>query len=184
MLETLVYKLQQESFEEGQIIFKNGDILDKVYILADGSVDTYLSLHDEDLVLDNIKVSGSIFNQYSAIMQCGINYSARATSETNMLVISIDTINKLRSDSYELNTKLKGLIQHIQEKGMPLLDYVCLRKKVKANTLADVDEFHGKQVFFQAYQKWRKIYIHSRKKEFKFDNLVKYIKTNQLSEAE
>ena len=110
MLETLVYKLQQESFEEGQIIFKNGDILDKVYILADGSVDTYLSLHDEDLVLDNIKVSGSIFNQYSAIMQCGINYSARATSETNMLVISIDTINKLRSDSYELNTKLKGLI--------------------------------------------------------------------------
>ncbi len=62
MLEILVYKLQQEFFEEGQIIFKNGEQLDKIYILADGSVDTYLSLHDEDLILDNIKVSGSIFN--------------------------------------------------------------------------------------------------------------------------
>ena len=68
-LETLVYKLQQEFFEEGQIIFKNGDRLDKVYILADGSIDTYLSLHDEDLVLDNIKVSGSILGQYSLVMQ-------------------------------------------------------------------------------------------------------------------
>lgn len=59
-LENLVYKLQQEFFEEGQNIFKHGDALTKVYILADGSIDTYLSLHDEDLVLDNIKMSGSI----------------------------------------------------------------------------------------------------------------------------
>jgi len=43
--------------------------LDKVYVLADGSIDTYLSLHDEDLVLDNIKVSGSILGQYSLIME-------------------------------------------------------------------------------------------------------------------
>lgn len=28
--------------------------------MADGSVDTYLSLHDEDLVLDSLTVSGSI----------------------------------------------------------------------------------------------------------------------------
>ncbi len=43
-------------------------------------------------------------------MQSNINFSARATSETNMLVISIDTINKLRSASVELNIKLKGMI--------------------------------------------------------------------------
>ena len=59
-LEILVYQLQQEFFEEGQIIFKHGQRLDKVYILADGSIDTYLSLHDEDMILDHLKVSGSI----------------------------------------------------------------------------------------------------------------------------
>ena len=147
-------------------------------------MDTYLSLHDEDLILDNIKVSGSIFNQYSLIMQSNINYSARATSETNMLVISIDTINKLRIASIELNIKLKGMIQNLQEKGLPLLDYICLRNKVKNNTLADVDVFHGKQVFLDVFQKWRKVFIHSRKKEFKFDNLLKFMKNNQQSELE
>ena len=78
--------------------------------MADGSIDTYLSLHDEDLVLDNIKVSGSILGQYSLVMQQNINFSARATSETNMLVISIETLNKVRADNAELNSKIKQLI--------------------------------------------------------------------------
>ena len=43
-------------------------MLDKVYIMADGSIDTFLSLHQEDLILDSITVSGSILGQYSAIM--------------------------------------------------------------------------------------------------------------------
>ena len=81
--------------------------------MADGSVDTYLSLHDEDLVLDNLKVSGSILGQYSLIMQNAINYSARATSETNMLVISIETMNRVRADNAELNTKIKTIIKNI-----------------------------------------------------------------------
>ena len=60
-------------------------------------------------MLDNIKMSGSILGQYSAIMHSSINYSARATSETNMLVISIDTINNLRKDNIELNARIKQL---------------------------------------------------------------------------
>ena len=62
-------------------------------------------------MLDNIKMSGSILGQYSVIMQSNVNYSARATSETNMLVISIETINKLRADNHELNARIKSLIQ-------------------------------------------------------------------------
>ena len=62
-------------------------------------------------MLDNIKMSGSILGQYSVIMQSNVNYSARATSETNMLVISIDTINKLRADNHDLNHRIKNLIQ-------------------------------------------------------------------------
>jgi len=81
-----------------------------VYILADGSVDTYLSLHEEDLVLNNLKVSGSILGQNSLIMQNPINYSARATSETNMLVISFETLNRIRADNVELNLKIKNMI--------------------------------------------------------------------------
>lgn len=65
-----------------------------------------------------------------------------------------------------------------------MLDYVCLRNSVKIRTLLQRDEFHGKQFFLQAYQKWRKIFKHSRKKEFKFANLMKFLQSNVLSETE
>ena len=128
-LEILVYNLSQEFFEEGQIIFKHGDHLDKVYVLADGSIDAFLSLHDEDLVLDNLKISGSILGQYSLISNSSINFSARATSETNMLVISLETLNKVRADNIELNYLIKELALNLQEKGNHMLDYTCIRKK-------------------------------------------------------
>ena len=78
-------------------------------------------------MLDNLKISGSILGQYSLITQNAINYSARATSETNMLVISIETMNRIRADNTELNAKIKSITKKIHEKGI-MLDYVCLRK--------------------------------------------------------
>mmetsp|Transcript_22246 Transcript_22246/g.29778 ORF Transcript_22246/g.29778 Transcript_22246/m.29778 type:complete len:241 (-) Transcript_22246:441-1163(-) len=129
-------------------------------------------------------MSGSILGQYSVIMGSNINYSARATSETNMLVISIDAINMLRNDNVEVNARIKALKQQTNEKGMPMLDYYNLRKKTKINVLAEQNEFDGKRVFLDAYEKWCKIFKHSRKKEFKFSNLVKFMQNNQMSEVE
>lgn len=65
-----------------------------------------------------------------------------------------------------------------------MLDYVCLRNSTKIRTLLQRDEFNGKQFLLQAYEKWRKIFKHSRKKEFKFSNLMKFLQNTKLSEAE
>ena len=67
---------------------------------------------------------------------------------------------------------------------MPMLDYYNLRKKTKINVLAEQNEFDGKRVFLDAFEKWTKIFKHSRKKEFKFSNLVKFMQSNQMSEVE
>ena len=71
-------------------------MVQKVYILADGQVDTFVSLNDEDLILDQLQVPGSVFCQYSILQKAAISFSARATLETHMLVLDIDTINKLK----------------------------------------------------------------------------------------
>jgi len=67
---------------------------------------------------------------------------------------------------------------------MHMLDYYCLRKKAKINVLAEQNEFDGKKVFLDAYEKWSKIFKHSRKKTFKFSNLVKFMKNKQMSDVE
>ena len=126
-----------------------------MYILADGSIDTYLSLHDEDMILDHLKVSGSIIGQYSLIMQKNINYSARATLETNMLVISLETLMQARADNAQLNAIVKRMIAHMSNKqAMPMLDYTVVRKKNNDRE----DNFNPRQVFIDAFEKWRKIF--------------------------
>ena len=63
----------------------------------------------------------------------------------------------------------------IQEKGSHMLDYTCLRTKPGQ---IDKEEFNGRQFFLDSYDKWRKIFKHSRKKEFKFANLMKFMQNN------
>lgn len=151
-----------------------------MYILADGSIDTYLTLHDEELILDHLKVSGSILGQYSLIMQKNINYSARSTLETNMLVINLETLNQARADNHELNLIIKKMIEHMSNKhAMPMLDYTVVRKEKKES-----DEFNARQVFIDAFEKWRKIFKYSRKKAFKFSDLVEFVNKNKVSELE
>ena len=77
-LDELVYKLHQETYDEGQLIFGLEDKLEKIYILTDGSVSIFLPFNDNDLVLDTIKIAGSTLGQYSNFKNSGIGYSARA----------------------------------------------------------------------------------------------------------
>ena len=93
-----------------------------------------------------------------------------------------------------------------KKQGMPMLDYIVLRKKKKesaneiaaAGTLATAAqlqataaaggdkevEFNGKQVFIDAFEKWKKIFKYSRKKAFKFSDLVEFMKKSKVSEIE
>ena len=53
-------------------------MLDKIFILTDGSISIFLPYNDNDLVLDTIKIAGSTLGQYSIFKNSAIGYSARA----------------------------------------------------------------------------------------------------------
>lgn len=43
-------------------------------------------------------------------------------------------------------------------------------------SMQDREDFNGKQVFSDAFEKWKKIFKYSRKKAFKFSDLVEFMK--------
>ena len=117
-------------------------------------------------------------------MQKNINYSARATLETNMLVISLETLQKARADNAHLNAIVKRMVTFMQDKSaMPMLDYTVVRKKIANGERAE-DHFNPRQVFIDAFEKWRKIFKYSRKKAFKFSDLVEFVNKSKVSELE
>ena len=58
-LEQITYKMKSEYIEDGQMLFAQGDIMEKIYILVGGSLDIYLVIRDENVVLDEMKIPGS-----------------------------------------------------------------------------------------------------------------------------
>ena len=60
-LEELTYILQNDFFQEGQIIFKQDQVMERLYILVSGQVDLYLPPTEKnDFLLDELTTAGSI----------------------------------------------------------------------------------------------------------------------------
>lgn len=137
-MEELTYKIGHEFFDEGQIIFKYGDDINKLYILIDGSINVYVSLNDEDLILDTLDQPGTVFGQFTILDKSFAGYSARTTSETNMLVIDREFLWQLRRTLPDLDESLKEAMDKLAEHGMPLLDYQAARKKPEASIGSEI----------------------------------------------
>lgn len=181
-LDELVYKVKLEVFEEGQVVFKLGDKIDKVYILADGMVNTYMELNDEDLVLDQLEIPGSCLGQYSLLKKSSMTYSARAFLATNFLTIRITELNKMRYELPELDMALSNCSDDLVRDGMPMLDYVIIRNPPGYSTDEYCEKMQPKEIFTHAVNKLVKFKKYHRKKQFKFADLLQYLKENQQSE--
>lgn len=56
-------RVEQEDHDEETVLFTNGDSIDKIYILLNGEIETYLSLPDDDMVLDTLNEPGCVFGE-------------------------------------------------------------------------------------------------------------------------
>ena len=43
-------------------MFKNGDIPEKIFILASGKIEIYLKISDGEMILDTLEESGCVMN--------------------------------------------------------------------------------------------------------------------------
>ena len=84
--------------------------------------------------------------QYSVISQDCITYSARATQETNILVLSIDVINKVKVDNKQMLSNIKETLEKLKT-NKPRLDYKILRNKPTISALLEPSNYNPVRVF-------------------------------------
>lgn len=106
------YKIEHHDYEEGDVIFKNGGEIGKVYILASGEIEIYLTTADEDLILDTCKENGCLMGQFTILEPNRlITYSARTISSVTMLELSTSKIEQ----TCELFKDLQQSIRKVKE---------------------------------------------------------------------
>lgn len=188
-MEALNYKIHHVNYDEGEIIFKNGAELDKVYILASGEVEVYVSTADEDLILDTFRENGCIMGQFTILdLQTVVTYSARTISPVTMLELDVSKIEQCAELHKDLKTTIIRIKDQLQRQGYPTLDYQINRKSPKVGALLEETKFEGLKLFVCAVNKLLKYKKYQRKKQFKFNDLIAYLKrenaekTNMSSE--
>jgi CRP-like cAMP-binding protein len=123
MLElSLIYKGEDmlqiasyEKYQDGQIIFKEGDSGDWVYVIESGSVELSKMMGDTIIVIEVLRREGDIFGEMAFIANISRTATARATGPTTVGIIDRkyldDEFNRL-SGSFQ--AILKSLVLRLK----------------------------------------------------------------------
>ena len=105
-----------EEYQDGQIIFKEGDSGDWVYVLESGSVELSKTLGDTKIIIEVLRREGDIFGEMAFIAAISRTATARAIGPATLGIIDRkyldDEFNRL-SGSFQ--AILKSLVQRLKK---------------------------------------------------------------------
>jgi CRP-like cAMP-binding protein len=112
-----------EKYQDGQIIFKEGDSGDWVYVVESGSVELSKTIGDTKIVIEVLQREGDVFGEMAFIANISRTATARAIGPTTVGIIDRSYLDD------EFN-RLSGSFQAI-------LKSLVLRLKKTTETIAE-----------------------------------------------
>jgi CRP-like cAMP-binding protein len=113
-----------ENYQEGQIIFREGDSGDWIYTVESGSVELSKMMGDKKVIIEVLRQEGDIFGEMAFIANISRTATARAVGPTTVGIIDRTYLDE------EFN-KLSGSFQGI-------LKALVLRLKKTTDAIAEV----------------------------------------------
>ena len=113
-----------EKYQDGQIIFKEGDSGDWIYTVESGSVELSKMMGDKKVIIEVLRREGDIFGEMAFIANISRTATARALGPTTVGIIDRTYLDE------EFN-KLSGSFQGI-------LKSLVLRLKKTTDAIAEV----------------------------------------------
>ena len=105
----------EETFQDGQIIFKDGDSGDWVYVIYSGRVEIIKTVGGESVVVEVLK-TGDIFGEMAYLARIPRTATGRAVGETTLGVIDRSFLdNELNRLSGAFQTILKTLVLRLEK---------------------------------------------------------------------
>ena len=86
IIEEMVYTLKQEQFENGNVIFKEGEICKGIIFVMEGNIELSHSEAGESIVLDNLPAGSYLFS-YTCLTEERTPITGIARAKTTILVL-------------------------------------------------------------------------------------------------
>ena len=184
--EELILNLQQEVYQSGEQIIKQGEYYDRVFILASGEVELYLQLPYKEIPLELISEVGCTINQVSCIVQEKIGFSARAVKSVQLLSISMRNLNLIMSRRKDLKKKVSKCAKENTLEERPVLEILDYTRRKFWSRIGERPHETPKQralkqkklrlIMQSAYERIRALLRYNKQKEGKLQELIKRLK--------
>uniref|UniRef100_A0A7S3JC92 Cyclic nucleotide-binding domain-containing protein n=1 Tax=Euplotes harpa TaxID=151035 RepID=A0A7S3JC92_9SPIT len=129
--EELLYSLHPETFEEGQIIFDNNDVIQNLYFVSEGEISIVLQLDNGEEVITDMLTPGSNFGTYSILKDNKQMFTFKANTFVCVQVLEREALGKCRDQFKDLNNVLLDYENYIEEVGIPACDYKTTEMNLK-----------------------------------------------------
>lgn len=190
ILDEMTISLQTDIFDENQEIFKQNQVADKVYILAHGKIEIFLTIPEGELLLDVITEPGSVLSQISILNRMKMTYSARAKVDTEMLSISYEKLQEQQALNHmqTLNQEIEKFFDktitplNLNEKKNQIgfLDYQKKRPKDKKR----LDSAYRKQLLQQVIYRQTMMCRFQYKKDNILSDLIVELKMQKMDDQQ
>lgn len=98
--------ITKKAFEKGDIIFSEGDLFDKLFIINNGSIKIYTSTKDGKEQILYILKSGEFLGDLNLLKNDIFKFNAMALESTNMCIIHKDDFDGLIKSNPEISIKI------------------------------------------------------------------------------
>ena len=128
IIEEMLYTLRQEQFENGNTIFREGDMCKGIILVMDGGIDLTCTENGKSIAIDTLGPGSSLFS-YSCLAEEGITLTGVAVGKTTILVLPYETLEASRSVNIEFDDELEEIEEYISKNGVPQCDYTQYRSQ-------------------------------------------------------
>jgi CRP-like cAMP-binding protein len=77
-------------------MLRHGEVCDKIFVLVTGKIEIFVTISGEngpeELIMDTLEEPGCVMNQVSMLKRFKLNYSARAKTDVEVMVISYEDL--------------------------------------------------------------------------------------------
>ena len=123
--EELLYSLKPEFYEEGQVLFDNGDMIQALYYISEGEISVVLQLDNGEEVITDILTQGSNIGAYSILSDNKQIFTFRANTPIVVQVLDRELLSIIREQFKDLDKVLQSYETYIKEESIPVCDYKC-----------------------------------------------------------
>lgn len=126
----MVSEVKIEHFEQGDLIFKEGDPGFHFYIIQSGSIEIFRTNAQGKKIVISTLSEGDAFGEFALIDQAPRSASARALKDSSVAVIS--------------ENDYKDLLQQLPEWAKTIMEAMVSRLKFMNDKLTDKEQFLNK----------------------------------------